>query len=342
MPDVSANLSLPFIQPSQAQKHVTHNEALQKLDALVQLSVLSSTLANPPVVASEGDAYIIPTGGTGVWAGSDGALAIFEGNVWTIIQPEDGWLAYVQDEDLLYRYLGDWAVLPLSQTAAMLGVNGTPDAYNKFLCQSEGVLFNHVGSHQRTTINKASPTDDASHNFQTGFSSRALSGLLGSDNYSIKVSPDGASYKTALQIDASTGIVSKPHCVAFQATAGAIPAGTAGAFKAGYDGASAQVVLDPHGAVASGVFTAPVDGVYQITGSASTGTGTTHNLTIGVYKNSALVGKFSLNYFKTFSDVSKTVFLELVLGDTVYCELEYQNNVTSSVYSSSFGGVLIG
>ena len=35
MTDTSSNLKLPFILPSQAQKHVTHNEALQILDALV-------------------------------------------------------------------------------------------------------------------------------------------------------------------------------------------------------------------------------------------------------------------------------------------------------------------
>ncbi|KKM25255.1 hypothetical protein LCGC14_1596850, partial [marine sediment metagenome] len=48
MSDVSANLTLPFLQPSQAQKHVTHNEALQRLDLLVQLSVLDRDLTAPP------------------------------------------------------------------------------------------------------------------------------------------------------------------------------------------------------------------------------------------------------------------------------------------------------
>ena len=34
MTDTSSNLELPFILPSQAQKHVIHNEALQILDVL--------------------------------------------------------------------------------------------------------------------------------------------------------------------------------------------------------------------------------------------------------------------------------------------------------------------
>ena len=46
--DHTARLSLPFIMPSQAQKHITHNEAIQVLDALVQPVVESRVLATPP------------------------------------------------------------------------------------------------------------------------------------------------------------------------------------------------------------------------------------------------------------------------------------------------------
>ncbi len=48
MPETSARLSLPYIQPSQAQKHVTHNEAVSLLDAVVQLAVTSRTVTAPP------------------------------------------------------------------------------------------------------------------------------------------------------------------------------------------------------------------------------------------------------------------------------------------------------
>ena len=34
MSDATINLEMPYILPSQAQKHVTHNEALQRLAAL--------------------------------------------------------------------------------------------------------------------------------------------------------------------------------------------------------------------------------------------------------------------------------------------------------------------
>ena len=43
MSDITTHLLLPYIQASQAQKHVTHNEALRLLDAMVQLSAVSYT-----------------------------------------------------------------------------------------------------------------------------------------------------------------------------------------------------------------------------------------------------------------------------------------------------------
>jgi hypothetical protein len=42
--DKSDNLNLPYIMPSQAQKHVTHNEAIRALDAMLHLAVLSRAL----------------------------------------------------------------------------------------------------------------------------------------------------------------------------------------------------------------------------------------------------------------------------------------------------------
>ncbi|MEZ5686595.1 MAG: DUF2793 domain-containing protein [Paracoccaceae bacterium] len=54
MSDLSTRLGLPYLQPSQAQKHVTHNEALQTLDILVQLVVEDFYANLPPEVPVEG------------------------------------------------------------------------------------------------------------------------------------------------------------------------------------------------------------------------------------------------------------------------------------------------
>ena len=58
--DHTARLTLPFIMPSQAQKHITHNEAIQALDALVQPVVESRVVATPPATPLEGEAWIVP------------------------------------------------------------------------------------------------------------------------------------------------------------------------------------------------------------------------------------------------------------------------------------------
>lgn len=203
-------MGIPTLEANQSQKHVTVNAGLAKLDAIVQLSVLSRTIDTPPGSPADGSAYIVAAGSTGAWVGQDGAVAVYDGGGWTFIIPTAGWIAFVQDEDLACRFLSSWAPLPLTQTAAMLGINGTPDPYNKFLVQSEGVIFNNVGSHQRTTLNKNAQGDDAALNLQTNWSTRALVGLLGSDDFAVKVSRAGSTYFDGLVIDRDTGAVSFP------------------------------------------------------------------------------------------------------------------------------------
>jgi len=55
---ISPNLKLPYLAPAQAQKHVTHNEALRQLDAIVQLSV-NTIAGDAPAAPDEGERYIV-------------------------------------------------------------------------------------------------------------------------------------------------------------------------------------------------------------------------------------------------------------------------------------------
>src|SRR6188768_4538711 len=73
--DFSDNLELPYIMPSQAQKHVTHNEAIGMLDALVQLAVASRQLAAPPASPDNGERFIVAVGASGAWSGHANAIA---------------------------------------------------------------------------------------------------------------------------------------------------------------------------------------------------------------------------------------------------------------------------
>jgi len=93
----TANLQLPLIQPSQAQKHVTVNEALGLLDGLAQLTLASMTVTAPPAAPAEGSAYAIPAGSVGGWAAEVGKVAIASNGGWIYVVPRPGWRGWVVD-----------------------------------------------------------------------------------------------------------------------------------------------------------------------------------------------------------------------------------------------------
>lgn len=97
-------LGLPAIEAAQAQKHITHNEALALLDTLVQLAVESRSLTSPPGLPAEGDCYIPAPGATGAWSGWDLQLAAFSGGAWTRIVPKSGMKAWIKSERLTVTY----------------------------------------------------------------------------------------------------------------------------------------------------------------------------------------------------------------------------------------------
>lgn len=107
----SPKLGLAYLVASQAQKEITHNEALNDLDCLVQLAVLDQDLSAPPLSPSEGEAYIVASNATGAWAGQEGAIATYYAG-WHFKAPRAGWLSFVQDEAKFYAFNGtSWALL---------------------------------------------------------------------------------------------------------------------------------------------------------------------------------------------------------------------------------------
>jgi len=367
MSDISTHLLLPYILASQAQKHVSHNEALRLLDAMVQLSVLDRDLTTPPVSPADGDRHIAASGATGLWSGWDLNVAFWVDGVWMRLVPRPGWLAWIADEaafvvwngsawdpvgepvdvsDAIFSLVNDadptkkalfslsgittattrtftlpntsseLAILAGTQTftgnktfsgtltasgtvtvsaaaasigtatttstygmgtgvnptgvtktlnlgtggasgsttvvnigsatagaggttivntptvtfanavtqvgmpqanltAQLLGLGGaTADSYNRFSINTPAVLLNNAGAGIEATVNKAAAGNDAAFAFKTGFSARALFGLLGSDDLTLKVSSDGASYFDALIADRGTGRVTFPAGVA--------------------------------------------------------------------------------------------------------------------------------
>src|SRR5690348_3431870 len=97
-------LALPVIEAAQAQKHVTHNEALTLLDCLTQLAVESRALTAPPATPADGACYIPAAGASGAWSGFDNQLALSNAGGWTRIVPVPGLKAWVRDERLTLTY----------------------------------------------------------------------------------------------------------------------------------------------------------------------------------------------------------------------------------------------
>lgn len=348
------NLVLPYIQASQAQKHVTHNEAIRLLDGMVQLAVLSRVLTAPPGSPVDGDRYIVASGATGAWASWDLNVAFWIDGAWVRLIPRVGWIAYSVADAAHYAWNGSaWvafgggggstftdaaftltddadatkiakfqlsgittgttrtfslpdttstlAVLAATQTftgtttfsgtftvsaatgtlvsstgtatanvgsgattngttktvnlgtggvsgsttvvnigsavagalgslvinsptvtfassvsavamasanlsALYVGIGGaTADATNRLSINTPAVLFNNAGTSIQATLNKNAAANDAGFVFQTGFSTRALFGTLGSDDFVLKVSPDGSSFFDAFTVARATG-----------------------------------------------------------------------------------------------------------------------------------------
>lgn len=218
MSDTTPHLGLPLIAASQAQKHVTHNEALGLLDALVQLACLDKDLTAPPTSPAEGDRYLVVTANPGgAWAGLAGQVVRYADGVWTGSVPRAGWFAYVVDEADLYVFDGAaWTSFRRTQTGSQslsrLGINTDADSTNRLAVKADAALLSWddvtPGSgDMRITVNKKASAGDAGFVFQTGYASRALFGTLGGDDVVLKTSPDGAAFATAFTAAAATGVV---------------------------------------------------------------------------------------------------------------------------------------
>jgi hypothetical protein len=270
MSDATTNLALPYILAAQAQKHVTHNEALRLLDGLVQLSVLDRDLTAPPGSPEDGDRYIVASGATGDWAGWDLNVAVFTDGAWLRLPPRVGWRTWIEDEGLLLVYNGsEWVgTTPASlQNLTLLGLGTTADAANPFSAKLNAALWTAKTVAEGGngdlfyTMNKEAAGGDLGLTLQTNFLTKALVGLFGSDSFRLAVSTDGSTFFDGLTIDNTNGIVDQPQLPRFKA-------------YTDYDnyvgvGAWTKIALNntdynDQGAFDAGTnrFTAPVDGTY--------------------------------------------------------------------------------
>lgn len=213
----SARLNLPYLQAGQMQKHVTLNEALTRLDALVQAAVASRTTAEQPGAADDGTLHILPEDAVGAqWAGfAAGDLVRCEAGGWTLVETAPGTRAYVLDEGrLVVRGESGWSDVGGADRLddlAGLGVGTASDEVNPFAAKLNNALWTARSEGEggtgdlRYVLNKESGAHVLSLLFQSGWSGRAEIGLVGTEDLVLKVSPDGDVWREALGVDRHTG-----------------------------------------------------------------------------------------------------------------------------------------
>lgn len=109
MSDATVRLELPMIDAGQAQKEITHNEALLRLDLLVQGSVREVARADPPVAPVPGEAWIVGGVPTDAWAGHAGEIAAWTTGGWRFVSPCEGMALWCEAAAATVRYhAGAW------------------------------------------------------------------------------------------------------------------------------------------------------------------------------------------------------------------------------------------
>lgn len=217
MTDNSPRLGLPYVRAGQLQKHVTVNEALTRLDGLVQTVIQSRALAAPPSVTDEGAIYVVAGAGSGAWSGfEDGTMVVAEMGQWRTFSPVEGQMAVVLDEESIIVF-AQQAWQPLSQwlggnmQVARLGIGTIADANNLFsarlnqaLCTALPVPEGGTGD-VRFSLNKSGNANTASLLFQSAGAGLGEIGLTGDRNVRLKVSSDGIVWREAFRVEHANG-----------------------------------------------------------------------------------------------------------------------------------------
>lgn len=179
MPDTSARLGLPYLAPAQAQKHVTVNEGLTRLDALAQLALASLEATDPPASPANGETHALGAGATGAWAGQDGKLAYWDGTAWLFVGPRAG-MAATDPSGRIRVYDGAlWRRASDTETLDGVGIGTSSDPINRLSVVSAASLFSHEGAGHQMKLNKAGAADTASLLYQTDWSGRDGAGGRG-------------------------------------------------------------------------------------------------------------------------------------------------------------------
>lgn len=155
------HLGMTLVEQAQAQKEVTVNMALMRIDALLNSSAIAQNLTAPPAEPQEGDVYIVAPSATGEWAGKDKHIAYFD-QIWRFIIPNEGMMLWVQDDEAFYVYsAGNWGLTGGGGGGGEIntGSNASGDAGGVFKAKSAATLvFNNIVAGSNISISGGGST----------------------------------------------------------------------------------------------------------------------------------------------------------------------------------------
>lgn len=209
----TSRLALPIIESNQAQKHITHNEALRIVDAMLHLTIDELHVNDPPASPQIGQIWVVGATPTGVWALHDKKIASFDSDGWQYLDPKHGMVAWVKSDQELFVFHGsNWSRLDQAPSAIAnaqyIGIGAVADTYNRLAVKAEAAFLSAQdggSGDTRFSLNKTAKPNTASLVFNSTWSARAEMGLSGNDDFAIKVSSDGSQWKSAASFDSASG-----------------------------------------------------------------------------------------------------------------------------------------
>lgn len=208
--DLTPALGLPLLAAAQSQKHVTMNEALLMLDAVLHLLAVSATSPTPPASPLPGVRHIVPPAATGAWSGHAEKVAVWQDDAWLLLAAKPGWLAWITDE-ARHRVFDGTAWRPLTSAFGVIeqwSIGGAASSpATRLAVSSSQTLLNHDGGSHRIAINKKAQADTASIIFQTDFTGAVEVGTAGNNDLVVKTSTTSGQWNDRLVVKRATGNV---------------------------------------------------------------------------------------------------------------------------------------
>jgi Protein of unknown function (DUF2793) len=119
MTDITSRYALPLLASGQAQKEITHNEALLLIDALAHPAIESRSLTSAPLNPQPGQIWLVADNATGDWIGKSAQLALWTTGGWRFIVPKLGMVIWSKPDGFFILFtgtvwqIGSWPVQQL-------------------------------------------------------------------------------------------------------------------------------------------------------------------------------------------------------------------------------------